>query len=123
MNAIDNGHREVSGARSWVGAVHPWPEPVDGGALLDNLAQTLRRFVVLPAWAPETLALWVLHTYAFELRDVTAYLGLESPQKRCGKTTLLGVLERVGQPPHSGGQHQLVGLLPSDRGGAPDVVD
>jgi hypothetical protein len=53
----------------------------------------------LPKWAPETLALWVLHTYAFELRDVTAYLGIESPEKRCGKTTLLGVLnELVNRP-------------------------
>jgi hypothetical protein len=72
---------------------------VEGHVLLDNLAQTLRRFAVLPQWAPETLALWVLHTYAFELRDVTAYLGIESPEKRCGKTTLLGVLnELVNRP-------------------------
>jgi len=59
----------------------------------------MRRFVVLPRWAQETLALWVLHTYAFELRDVTAYLGIESPEKRCGKTTLLTVLtELVNRP-------------------------
>src|ERR1700674_1509689 len=49
--------------------VDPWPEPVDGKVLLDGLAQVLRRFVVLPNWAPETLALWIVHTYAFELRD------------------------------------------------------
>ena len=82
-----------------MGAVRPWPEPVEGHVLLDHLARTLRRFAVLPQWAPETLALWVLHTYAFELRDVTAYLGIESPEKRCGKTTLLGVLnELVNRP-------------------------
>jgi len=33
--------------------------------------------------------------YAFELRDVTAYLGIESPEKRCGKTTLLAVLSEL----------------------------
>jgi putative DNA primase/helicase len=29
------------------------------------------------------------------LRDVTAYLGIESPIKRCGKTTLLSLLLRL----------------------------
>jgi hypothetical protein len=77
----------------------PWPEPVDGQALLDELAGIFKRFVVLPPFAEEALALWSLHTYAFELRDVTAYLGLESPEKRCGKTTLLGVLSRLVNRP------------------------
>jgi hypothetical protein len=79
--------------------VEPWPEAVDGKALLDNLVRALNRFVVLPKWAPEALALWILHTYAFLCRDVTTYIGLESPQKRCGKTTLLTVLsELVNRP-------------------------
>jgi hypothetical protein len=57
------------------------------------------RFIVLPKWAPETLALWILHTYAFELRDVSTYIGIESPEKRCGKTTLLTLLGRVVNRP------------------------
>jgi hypothetical protein len=77
----------------------PWPEPVDGAALLDELAGVLRRFVILPRWGPETLALWILHTYAFQLRDVTTYLGIESPAKRCGKTTLLGILAKLVHRP------------------------
>jgi len=77
----------------------PWPEPVEGSALLNELSILLRRFVVLPNWAAETLSLWVLHTYAFDLRDVSTYIGLESPEKRCGKTTLLAVLsELVNRP-------------------------
>jgi len=79
--------------------VEPWPEPVDGKSLLDELTQLLKLFVILPQWAAETLALWIVHTYAFELRDVSTYLGIESPEKRCGKTTLLTVLsELVNRP-------------------------
>ena len=79
--------------------VAPWPEPVEGVALLEELRKTLKRFVVLPAWAAETLALWTLHTYAFQLRNVTTYVGIASPEKRCGKTTLLTVLsEMVNRP-------------------------
>ena len=74
-------------------------EPVNGSELLDALEGVARRHVILPEWAPETLALMTLHTYAFELRDVTAYLGIESPEKRCGKTTLLGVLSKLVNRP------------------------
>src|SRR5438874_2310465 len=82
-----------------VAEVEPWPEAVDGGALLDGLRQEASRFVVLPAWGKEALALFTLHTYAYELRDVSTYLGIESPQKQCGKTTLLTVLsELVNRP-------------------------
>ena len=39
------------------------------------------------------------HTYAFRLRDVSTYVGVESPEKRCGKTTLLGVLGKLVNRP------------------------
>src|SRR6266850_8251 len=79
---------------------NPQPSPrVNGQLLLDELEAVLKRFVVLPEWAPETLALWILHTYAFELRDVSTYLGIESPEKRCGKTTLLSVLRKLVNRP------------------------
>ena len=42
--------------------------------------------------AAETLALWIVHTYAFTFRQVTTYIGVVSPEKRCGKTTLLELL-------------------------------
>jgi len=96
-------HRE-----RWGGRTHPvlelpeavpWPQAVDGAVLLDEMERLFNRFVVLPKWAAETLALWTLHTYAFPLREVSTYLGIESPEKRCGKTTLLAVLsELVNRP-------------------------
>jgi hypothetical protein len=58
----------------WAMETEPWGEAVDGKALLDELAGLVRRYVVLPRWGAETLALWVLHAYAFELRDVMTYL-------------------------------------------------
>jgi hypothetical protein len=64
-------------------------------ALLDLLSSTFSRFLILPSHAADTLALWTLHTYAYELHDVTAYLGIESPEKRCGKSTLITVLSEV----------------------------
>jgi hypothetical protein len=79
--------------------VQPWNEPVIGKLLLDEIEGVLKGHVVLPKWAAETLALWCVHTYAFELRDVGMYIGIESPEKRCGKSTLLGVLRRLVNRP------------------------
>ena len=55
----------------------------------------MTRVVVLPKWAPETLALFVPHTYAYLYRDITTYIGLESPEHRCGKSTLISVLSEL----------------------------
>ncbi len=74
--------------------VEPWPERVNGAELLDAIMRELERFAVLPKWAGVTLALFCLHTFGYWLRDVTAYIGLESPEKECGKSTLLTVLSR-----------------------------
>src|SRR5437879_4662339 len=79
--------------------LEPWPEAVDGRVLLDGLVEVLRCFVVLPKWGAETLALWILHTYAFQLRNVSTYIGIESPEKQCGKTTLLTVLSHLVSRP------------------------
>jgi hypothetical protein len=68
------------------------PPEIDGVKLLEELRTVMNRYVVLPPMAAEALALWVVHTYAFTLRNVTAYIGVVSPQKRCGKTTLLTLL-------------------------------
>ena len=49
--------------------VEPWPEAVDGRVLLDELKAALERFVVLPKWAAETLALWVVHRDGGRLKE------------------------------------------------------
>jgi putative DNA primase/helicase len=67
--------------------------------ILDQLRSLLTRYVILPEHAAEALAVWIVHTYAFELRDVTTYVALESPVRRCGKSTLLTVLSRLVNRP------------------------
>lgn len=75
--------------------VEPWSEPVDGAPLLDEILNIVCRFVVLPKWVPETVTLFVPHTFAYQYRDVTTYLGIESPEHRCGKSTLITVLSEL----------------------------
>lgn len=77
----------------------PWPEPVDGAELLDDLAATFRNYVVLPASCDTALALWVVHAHAFEASPITPRLAITSPEKRCGKTTALEIVQALAPRP------------------------
>ncbi len=77
----------------------PWPEPVSGEALLDELAATYRRFVVLPDLGFEALALWTVLTYVFDSFVICPLLALVSPVKRCGKSTVLQILQALCRRP------------------------
>ena len=79
----------------------PWHDPVNGVSLLNELRCTFERFVVLPDHAAAAFALWVILTWAHDLFDISPYLAVTSPEKRCAKTLaleLLGMLVRRPVP-------------------------
>jgi hypothetical protein len=77
--------------------VEPWPQPVNGRALLDEVANAIRHHVVLTDTARDSAALWIAHTYLLDRVMITPRLAITSPVKGCGKTTLLDV---IGQLAH-----------------------
>ena len=79
--------------------VEPWPDPVPGAALLDELTAAVRRHVILRPAAAEAVALWVAHTWVAYRFQHTPRLGITSPAKRCGKSTLLDVLRATCHRP------------------------
>lgn len=72
-----------------------WAEPVNGMALLDELARAVSRFLSASEDIFKTVALWVVYAYAYDLFDVSPLLAVLSPEKRCGKTTLLILLNAL----------------------------
>lgn len=71
----------------------PWPEPVDGTALLDTLVETVTRYVVLPhLHAARAIVLWVVLTYFDAVVNLLPLLLVTSPTKRCGKTKTVEVV-------------------------------
>ncbi len=75
-------------------------EPVDLAALLDDLAEYLRRYIVFPMpQQADAVALWIAHTFVYELFDTSPYLAVTSPEKRCGKSRVFEVLELVVRDP------------------------
>jgi len=80
-------------------AVRPHAAAVDTAELLAQIEAVIKKHVVLSDHSAAALAVWVLHTYTFDLRDTVAYVAIESPEKRCGKTTLLSVLAAMACKP------------------------
>lgn len=72
--------------------VQPWEEPTDGGELLEGIKATLTRHMVLPDGAAVALPLWILGSYIFDAFRIWPKLAITSPEKRCGKSTLLAGL-------------------------------
>jgi putative DNA primase/helicase len=73
-------------------SAEPSSVPVEGAALLDAMKQTFRRYIVLPKGADNALALWTLHAWTFDAGDISPFMVLVSPTKRCGKTNTLILL-------------------------------
>jgi hypothetical protein len=79
--------------------IKPWPGAVIGSELLDQIVVCLREYLILPSGSAEIIALWVLHTHVFDCFTITPRLAITSPEKMCGKTTLLDVInELVARP-------------------------
>jgi putative DNA primase/helicase len=76
-----------------------WPDLVNGADLLDALSSSIRRHVVMPDYAADTAALWTVHTYLLAVFGISPRLAVSSPEKGCGKTTLLDVLSRLVMRP------------------------
>lgn len=79
--------------------VLPWPSEVDGAELLASLTEIFRRYLVLPEHADTAFALWVLFTHCIDQANVAPILALTSPEKRCGKTTVIDALIRLAHKP------------------------
>jgi Protein of unknown function (DUF3631) len=73
--------------------VEPWPEPVDGDALITALVRCIQHHVVMRPEAALAAALWIILTWVHEEAAThSPILMVTSPEAECGKSTLLGVI-------------------------------
>lgn len=99
VKAARKGTDEGVGAALVMDDPEPWPDPVEGAELLETLAETVRRYLVLNPTDADAAALWIVHTHAHDAATVSPILSITSPQKRCGKTTLLSLLQALTRRP------------------------
>ena len=60
--------------------------------LLVDIWKEFEKYILLPPGAADALSLWVLHAWTIDAGDISPFLVLASPTKRCGKTSVLIVL-------------------------------
>ena len=75
--------------------VVPWSQPVSGSELLDGIAKTVARYMVMPKGGATAVALWSVFAHAHDAAEHSPILAVESPEKRCGKTTLLSIVAGI----------------------------
>jgi Protein of unknown function (DUF3631) len=75
--------------------VEPWPDPVDGDALIRDLCRTIQDHVIADKPTILAAALWCMHTWCMEALTVSPLAHITSPEKRCGKTVLLTAMSRL----------------------------
>lgn len=75
--------------------VDPWPEPVDGGALLRDLCRAIKEHVAADKPTILAAALWCMHTWCMDVFTVSPLAHITAPEKRCGKTVLLTVMSEL----------------------------
>jgi Protein of unknown function (DUF3631) len=96
MVATARGEKDTTRGRSV--ALHdpePWQEAVATSTILDLLTDAVRKHVVLLPDAAVAVALWIAHTWVHERFDHSPRLGITSPTKRCGKSTLMELLRAI----------------------------
>ena len=71
----------------------PWPHPVNGSELLNELVSELNRYLFLPDGADVSIALWVVFTHCHDALNFSPVLAVLSPTMQCGKSTVLRVLK------------------------------
>jgi len=69
-----------------------WPEPVKLSDVLDEVYNAIRRYVILKHEDAVAITLWAAWTYVYNYGHIAPMLGIVSPTRRCGKTTLLTIL-------------------------------
>ena len=78
----------------------PTPLPAEAAGLLDNVRAALTRYVILPSDAStDAVALWIAASHAQPAWAHAPRLVIRAPEKRCGKSRLLDVIEATCHEP------------------------
>ena len=92
---IKEAQRHNKGEDLPYAVVEPWHETVDPAELLDDIAGTIRRFVVCEDEVAQAVALWCAFSWFIDVVQVAPLAIITSPEKRCGKTLLLSIMGKI----------------------------
>ncbi|WP_328990056.1 DUF3631 domain-containing protein [Kribbella sp. NBC_01245] len=96
-------------------------EPIDGADVLDEVSAAVARYVILPsASASVAVTLWIAATHAVPAWNCAPRLVIRAPERRCGKSRLLDMVEGMSHRPlmtvnaSPSAVYRSIGMAPSD---------
>jgi putative DNA primase/helicase len=95
LRGDDHGDTCGQGRAITFETVEPWPSEVNGADLLEEISGLATRHLSLPEHGADSVSLWVALTWLTDKVRILPLLAITSPEKGCGKTTVLEVLRRV----------------------------
>ena len=75
----------------------PWSSPVDIDDLANKMAILIKRYCVVTDEEADAAVLWIISSYLINGFNIFPKLSLISPQKRCGKSTLMEVISAMSR--------------------------
>lgn len=81
--------------------VSMWHEVVDGNILLDEIEDTIKKFIIAEPHIATAAALWIVFTWCIDVMKIAPIACITAPEKRCGKTQLLHLIGRLVKRPQT----------------------
>ncbi len=72
--------------------IEPYSESIDPAQLLDDITDTIQRFIVMDKYQAQLAALWVSACWFLDVIHAAPIALINAPEKACGKSQLLTVL-------------------------------
>ena len=87
------------GEQSFTESLRPHPYPVDIEQVLGEMVSTIKKYCVMSEEEAQAISLWIASSYLINSFRIFPKLTLVSPERRCGKTTALEVIEALCRDP------------------------
>lgn len=68
--------------------IEPHADPVDPAQLFNEIAGTIKRFIILDEQQADAITLWIALTYSLDAVDICPILIIDAPERACAKTLL-----------------------------------
>ncbi|HDX6019459.1 TPA: DUF3631 domain-containing protein [Acinetobacter baumannii] len=81
--------------------VSMWHEVVDGTVLLEEIENTIKKFIISEPHIATAAALWIVFTWCIDVMKIAPIACITAPEKRCGKTQLLHLIGRLVKRPQT----------------------
>jgi hypothetical protein len=91
--------KEVARLAARLQPPEPWPEPVEGTALADEIESQLKRFITAPPEAHVVSCLWVLFAHAIDAFGIAPILTYWSSVWGCGKSVAQSIVSSMCPKP------------------------